>query len=332
MNINKPDDIPRDEITEPAVYFNRRNFMRAAVLAGSVGVTAWAFEKFGTPTPQSSFAPPPPLLANFAPTSAPANQQVASGFRVDEPQTSYNDITNFNNFYEFSTDKNGVAELAQNFVSRPWTVTVGGLCAKPTKFDIDDLLKIFPSEERVYRARCVERWSMVVPWNGFSLSKLLDRVQPLSSAKYVAFQSVLDPAQMPGQKSDILPWPYVEGLRMDEAMHPLAILATGIYGRQLPPQDGAPIRLVTPWKYGFKGIKSIVKITLTDTEPPTTWNQANPPAYGFYANVNPNVDRPWPQDFEQRIGGDNHVPTLLFNGYTEQVASLYSGMDLSVNY
>jgi sulfoxide reductase catalytic subunit YedY len=211
---------------------------------------------------------------------------------------------------------------------------VGGLCSKPQKFDLDDLLKISPAEERVYRMRCVERWSMVVPWNGFSLSKLLDRVQPLSSARYVAFQSVLDPEQMPGQKDNVsrLDWPYVEGLRMDEAMHPLAILASGIYGRQLPPQDGAPIRLVTPWKYGFKGIKSIVKITLVGEQPPTTWSKAGPGSYGFYANVNPQVDRPWPQDREQRIGGDGDIPTLMFNGYTEQVARLYSGMDLSVDY
>jgi len=212
-------------------------------------------------------------------------------------------------------------------------VSVEGLVRKPKVYDIDDLLKISPPEERVYRMRCVEGWSMVIPWAGYSLSKLLEQVEPLSDAKYVAFESLNDPKRFPGQQSDVLTWPYVEGLRMDEAMHPLTLLASGLYGRALPPQDGAPIRLVTPWKYGFKGIKSIVKIKLVATQPRTTWSIAAPDEYGFYANVNPLVDHPrWSQATEQRIGESGRRPTLMFNGYAEQVASLYAGMDLRKNY
>jgi sulfoxide reductase catalytic subunit YedY len=331
MNINKPDDIPTRDITPENTYFNRRNFMRGAILAGTVAASAWAFTRFGTaPTQETAL---PPELENAGPATAPTTGQIAAAFSVDEPQTSFQDITNYNNFYEFTTDKDGVADLAKGFVTRPWTVTVDGLCSKPTTFDIDDLLKIAPAESRVYRMRCVEAWSMVIPWNGFPISKLLDRVQPLSSARYVAFKSVLDPKQMVGQREGNLDFPYVEGLRMDEAMHPLAILASGLYGRQLPPQDGAPIRLVTPWKYGFKGIKSIVSISLVDKQPPTTWSRAAPDEYGFYANVNPNVPHPrWSQATERRIGGSGSIPTLMFNGYADQVASLYAGMDLHANF
>jgi sulfoxide reductase catalytic subunit YedY len=247
---------------------------------------------------------------------------------TSEPKTSYEDITHWNNFYEFSTDKTSVADAAANFQTAGWKLSVEGLVSKPTVFDMDDLLKLAPIEERVYRMRCVEAWSMVIPWNGYPLRAILDRVQPLSSAKYVAFESAQDSKQMPNLSSGVLPWPYVEGLRIEEAMHPLAILATGIYGRYLPPQDGAPIRLVTPWKYGFKGAKSLVKITLTDTQPPTTWNNAAPDEYGFYANVNPNHDHPrWSQASEQRIGGGRQ-PTLMFNGYADLVAGLYTGIDL----
>jgi sulfoxide reductase catalytic subunit YedY len=253
----------------------------------------------------------------------------ASGFRVDEPQTSLQDVTHYNNFYEFTTDKDQVADLSAAFNTSGWKVEVGGLVHKPKVFDLDDLLKIAKAEERVYRMRCVEAWSMVIPWAGYSLSRLLERVEPMGSAKYVAMQSLLDPARMPGQNTDVLAWPYVEGLRLDEAMHPLAILASGLYGRALPPQDGAPIRLVAPWKYGFKGIKSIVKITLVDRQPPTSWNTQAPHEYGFYANVNPNVDHPrWSQASEIRIGEGGRRPTLMFNGYAEQVGSLYAGMDL----
>jgi sulfoxide reductase catalytic subunit YedY len=258
---------------------------------------------------------------------------VGAGFRVDEPKTSLEDITNYNNFYEFSTSKEAVARVATGFDTTGWMVSVEGMVHRPKVFDFDDLLKTAPLEERVYRMRCVEAWSMVIPWDGFPLAKLLDRVEPKGAAKYVAFETLYDPKRMPGQRSRVLSWPYVEGLRMDEAMHPLTILATGLYGRALPPQDGAPVRLVVPWKYGFKGIKSIVKITLTDTEPPTTWNQAAPDEYGFYANVNPNVPHPrWSQATEQRIGESGRRRTLEFNGYGEQVAKLYEGMDLRAHF
>ena len=257
----------------------------------------------------------------------------ASGFRVADTETSLEDITHYNNFYEFSTDKEGVAPAAANFETKGWQVSVEGLVRKPKVFDLDDLLKISPPEERIYRMRCVEAWSMVIPWVGFSLSKLLDLVEPLNDAKYVAFETLLDPKRMPGQRSDVLEWPYVEGLRMDEAMHPLTLLASGLYGRALPPQDGAPIRLVVPWKYGFKGIKSIVKIKLVATQPRTTWSEYAPNEYGFYANVNPHVDHPrWSQATEQRIGESGRRPTLMFNGYAEQVGHLYAGMDLRANF
>lgn len=256
-----------------------------------------------------------------------------SGFHVNEPETSLENITHYNNFYEFSTDKESVAPAAAKFDTKDWKVAVEGLVNKPRVFDLDDLLKIAPPEERVYRMRCVEAWSMVIPWAGFSLSKLLNAVEPQGGAKYVAFTSLLDPKRMPGQESTVLPWPYVEGLRMDEAMHPLTILASGLYGQALPPQDGAPIRLVIPWKYGFKGIKSIVKIKLVAEQPTATWNLIAPNEYGFYANVNPHVDHPrWSQATEQRIGESGRRPTLMFNGYADQVASMYSGMDLRANF
>jgi len=263
----------------------------------------------------------------------PTTTAEASGFRVDDAETSFQDITHYNNFYEFSTDKDGVAPAAANFETNGWQVSVEGLVRKPRDFNLDELLKISPPEERIYRMRCVEAWSMVIPWVGFSLSKLLDVVEPLSEAKYVAFETLLDPRRMPGQRSDVLKWPYVEGLRMDEAMHPLTLLASGLYGRALPPQDGAPIRLVVPWKYGFKGIKSIVKIKLVATQPRTTWSEYAPNEYGFYANVNPQVDHPrWSQASEQRIGESGRRPTLMFNGYEEQVGHLYAGMDLRANF
>jgi sulfoxide reductase catalytic subunit YedY len=248
--------------------------------------------------------------------------------------TPIEDITNYNNFYEFSTNKQGVAAEARGFVTKPWNVSVGGLVNKPTTFDLEELLK-FPLEERIYRLRCVERWSMVIPWIGFPLALLLSKVEPTSQAKYVAFQTLYDPRRMSNQSTGVLDWPYVEGLRLDEAMHPLTILATGLYGETLPPQDGAPIRLVVPWKYGYKSIKSIVKITLVAEEPPTTWNIQAPNEYGFYSNVNPNVSHPrWSQAQEHRIGESSFTSrdTLLFNGYAEQVAHLYVGMDLRKYY
>jgi sulfoxide reductase catalytic subunit YedY len=330
--------IPGSEITDEKTYLNRRTFIRAGIVAASVTATGWVYRKLNIPAGQSQMTVTPPLADIVISTTGPATQQSAgtaenrAGFVVDEPRTSFQDITHYNNFYEFSTDKESVAEAASGFNARPWQVSVGGLCRKPATFDLDDLLKIAPPEERVYRMRCVEAWSMVIPWDGFSLSALLNRVQPLADAKYVAFQTLLDPNRMPNQSTGTLPWPYVEGLRMDEAMHPLTILASGIYGKQLPAQDGAPVRLVVPWKYGFKGIKSIVKIDLRAQMPPTTWNIEAPDEYGFYANVNPNVDHPrWSQATEQRIGGGRQ-PTLMFNGYAEEVASLYSGMDLRANF
>ena len=301
--------------------------MRAGILAGTIAATGWVYRRLNS-APRSIYSPPErnTLLATTQPDPQPA-------FRTTEKQTSFQDITHYNNFYEFSTDKDGVADAAAAFVPRPWTVSVGGLVRKPRTFDLDDLLKIAPAQERIYRMRCVEAWSMVIPWDGFPLSKLLDRVEPLGSAKYVAFQTLLDPIRMPNQRTSVLDWPYVEGLRMDEAIHPLTLLASGIYGSELPPQDGAPIRLVVPWKYGFKGVKSIVKIDLVAAQPPTTWNLAAPSEYGFYANVNPQVDHPrWSQATEQRIGEFGRRDTLMFNGYTDQVGYLYAGMDLQENF
>jgi sulfoxide reductase catalytic subunit YedY len=334
--IKKPDDIPGREVTDERTYLNRRTVLRAGALAASVAATGWVYRQLTGHGGGRGGGSKQRPLANLVttPTTGPAvPQSVAAAFHTDEPQTPLEKITHYNNFYEFSTDKEEVADAAAKFVARPWSVEVDGLCARPTTFDLDDLMKIAPAEERVYRMRCVEGWSMVVPWAGFSLSKLLDRVEPQESAKYVAFQTLLDPQRMPNQRRAVLEWPYVEGLRMDEAMHPLAILATGLYGHELPPQDGAPVRLIVPWKYGFKGIKSIVKITLTEKQPPTTWNLYAPGEYGFYANVNPRVDHPrWSQATEQRLGDYGRRETLMFNGYAEQVASLYAGLELRENY
>jgi len=255
-----------------------------------------------------------------------------SQYSTTEKQTPFNDITHYNNYYEFSTDKYEPAELAKNFNPRPWTVKVEGLVNKPKTYDIDTLLKLH-LEERIYRMRCVEGWSMVIPWIGLPLSAVLNDVQPNSKAKFVEFTSLLDPKRFPGQQRNVLDWPYVEGLRMDEAMHPLTILSMGLYGETLPNQDGAPIRLVVPWKYGFKGIKAIVKIKLVDKQPVSTWTKSGPNEYGFYSNVNPDVDHPrWSQAKERRIGEFTKRPTLMFNGYGDQVASMYTGMDLKKNY
>ncbi|WP_026622834.1 methionine sulfoxide reductase catalytic subunit [Ensifer sp. WSM1721] len=263
----------------------------------------------------------------------------ASAYKVNEPTTPEKDVTSYNNFYEFGTGKGDPAANSGSFKPSPWTVKVDGLVGKPLEFGLDELLA-FPLEERIYRMRCVEAWSMVIPWIGFPLAALLDKVEPLGSAKYVAFETVVRPDEMPGQSGYFQPleWPYREGLRLDEARHPLAILSVGLYGKTLPNQNGAPIRLVVPWKYGFKGIKSIVKISLTETPPPCTWNLTAPNEYGFYANVNPAVDHPrWSQATEIRIGeggffGSNRRDTLPFNGYADEVASLYAGMDLSANF
>jgi sulfoxide reductase catalytic subunit YedY len=319
-------------VTPPSVYFNRRNFIRAGVLAAGAVATGVVYRKLN---PVGTDTGPPVQTAKIADVQKPAvtATNAPSGFTVNEPETPLADITHYNNFYEFSTDKEEVAVKSANFKTDGWTVSIDGLVNKPKTFALDDILKIAPPEERIYRMRCVEAWSMVIPWVGFSFSKLLNAVGPLSGAKYVSFQTLLDPTRMPGQNSDVLDWPYVEGLRMDEAMHPLTILANGLYGRALPPQDGAPIRMVIPWKYGFKGIKSIVKISLVADQPRTTWSSYAPNEYGFYANVNPHVDHPrWSQATEQRIGEPGRRPTLMFNGYEEQVGHLYAGMDLRKNF
>jgi methionine sulfoxide reductase catalytic subunit len=252
--------------------------------------------------------------------------------QADTP-TPYDAVTGYNNFYEFTTDKEGVKELAANFRTTPWTVSVEGEVKRPKRYDLAELLRGIPVEDRTYRHRCVEAWSMVVPWNGIPLATLIRRLEPTSKAKYVEFTTLQDPAQMPGQRRGILQWPYVEALRMDEAMNPLALLVTGVYGRPVPPQNGAPLRLVVPWKYGFKGAKSIVKIRFVERQPMTTWALTAPDEYGFYANVNPEVDHPrWSQARERRIGEFGRRETLPFNGYAAQVASLYSEMDLRVNF
>ncbi len=316
-----------DTVTPPELYFGRRTLLRAAVVtAGVVGVGALYRKLNGTSLAMVE-------TKALAGVTSAGEGAMENGFRIDDPPTPLAAIAHYNNFYEFSTDKDRVAVLAEGFSTAGWKLEVDGLVERPRIFDLDSLAKLAPPEERIYRMRCVEAWSMVVPWAGLPLAKLLAEVAPLGSAKYVRFESLYDPERMPGQRARVLPWPYVEALRLDEAMHPLTLLATGIYGRELPPQDGAPIRLVVPWKYGFKGIKSIVKISLVEERPRTTWNIAAPSEYGFFANVNPGVDHPrWSQETEQRIGESGRRDTLMFNGYEAQVGHLYRGMDLVANY
>jgi sulfoxide reductase catalytic subunit YedY len=308
------------EITPKSQYLSRRDFLKAAgIVSGTALLTACA-PKVG----EQAAAPG---------TQMPAPASNGETDELGDPVNSFDEITNYNNFYEFSTDKQAVARLAKDFTTEPWTVEVYGLVNNPKTFGIDDLLKMYPQEERIYRLRCVEAWSMVIPWNGFPLASLLKEVEPTSDAKYVRFQSVANRDEMPGLKSPFYSWPYQEGLRLDEAMNDLAILATGLYGEPMPNQNGAPIRLVVPWKYGFKSIKSIVKIELVDYQPSTLWNDAAPNEYGFYSNVNPNVSHPrWSQASERRIGELGRRPTLMFNGYADQVAYLYEGMDLAKFY
>ncbi|HRK77667.1 MAG TPA: protein-methionine-sulfoxide reductase catalytic subunit MsrP [Thiobacillus sp.] len=308
MLILHPNDIAPSEITPPEIYRERRRFMQGmgALAVGAVlGVAPEA--RAGA------------KLAGVRP----------SAYSIDEDKTPYKDITTYNNFYEFGTGKGDPSENAGSLKTRPWTVAVEGEVANPKTYDIDALLKLAPLEERVYRMRCVEGWSMVIPWVGFPLKDLIRRVAPTGNARYVEFVTLNDPEQMPGLRRRILSWPYVEGLRLDEAMHPLAILAVGLYGEVLPNQNGAPIRLVVPWKYGFKSAKSIVKIRFVEKPPLTTWMAAAPREYGFYSNVNPGVDHPrWSQAKERRIGELFKRDTLMFNGYGAQVAQLYRGMDL----
>lgn len=327
MANTKNDQISADEITDRRVYLNRRLFMRGSALAATMAATGLLYRQLN-PSPMETGKGE--TLANV--TKSDNDEAIGKGFAVNEELTPLAKITNYNNFYEFSTSKGGVAGAARGFVTNPWSVSVEGLVNKPRVFDLNELLK-FPLEERIYRLRCVEGWSMVIPWIGFPLARLLELVEPTAQAKFVAFQTLFDPQRMPNQRTGVLDWPYVEGLRLDEAMHPLTILATGLYGERLPPQDGAPIRLVVPWKYGFKSIKSVVKISLVSNEPPATWNLQAPSEYGFYSNVNPNVSHPrWSQATELRVGDLWRRNTLMFNGYEAQVAHLYRGMDLKRNF
>jgi sulfoxide reductase catalytic subunit YedY len=303
MFIRRPPDIPTSEITDESLFWNRRDFLKAA------GFGAVAIGGFLPTNTRGLLAPD------------------------DEKLTPWEDVTGYNNYYEFGTGKDDPARNAGRLRTRPWKVEVAGDVKRPAVYDVDELLKPFTAAERVYRMRCVEGWSMVIPWLGIPLVSLIDRLEPTSKARYVEFTTLLDPQQMPGQQRGVLEWPYVEGLRMDEARHPLTLLVTGVYGKALPNQNGAPLRLIVPWKYGFKGGKSIVKIRFTENQPRTTWNIAAPDEYGFYANVNPEVDHPrWSQARERRIGEFFKRKTLMFNGYGDQVASLYTGMDLRRNF
>jgi sulfoxide reductase catalytic subunit YedY len=314
MIIRRPPDIPSSEITPQSVYLNRRKFLGAAS-AGAAGAL---------------------LAPGTLGALQDADQEVPARFRdmrseLDERLNSYRDVTTYNNFYEFGTDKADPARNSGDFNPRPWTVTIGGHVNRPGEYDLDDLLRPHAMEDRVYRLRCVEAWSMVVPWYGFPLRDLIRRVEPTGNARFVEFRTVVRPSEMPGQRARILDWPYIEGLRMDEAMNPLTLLATGVYGMDLPNQNGAPLRLVVPWKYGFKGIKSIVSIDFVEEIPENTWKVSNSREYGFYANVNPSVDHPrWSQARERRLPSlfRNHE-TLMFNGYADQVAHMYAGMDLT---
>jgi methionine sulfoxide reductase catalytic subunit len=324
MLIKKPADIKSREITSKELYLNRRQFIGGATrIAAAAGAALAGVHLFGTPR------------------RAHAGEKLAnvkkSSYSTNEKQNSFKDITTYNNFYELGVDKGDPALNAKYLTTRPWTVAVEGEVKKPKTLDVEQIIKLSPLEERVYRLRCVEAWSMVIPWVGFPLSSLIKLVEPTNNAKFIQFVTLLDSKRMPGQKpgifGNVLDWPYVEGLRMDEAMHPLTILSMGLYGEVLPAQNGAPLRLVVPWKYGFKSIKSIVKIRFIETQPPTAWNKMQPQEYGFYSNVNPEVDHPrWSQATERRIGEFLRRKTLMFNGYGEQVASLYKGMDLKKYY
>jgi methionine sulfoxide reductase catalytic subunit len=320
MLIKKAPEIRSSEITPRSLYLNRRKFLAGAAIAGAVVAAGTGLRQFINP-------------ATVAQAGNKIDGLKKSPFSITETITPEKDVTHYNNYYEFSTQKEEPADLAKNFRTRPWKVKIDGLVDKKQELDVDTIIKMAPPEERIYRHRCVEGWSIVVPWIGFSLSELIKRVNPQSRAKFVEFTTLLDPNQMPGQRRAVLDWPYVEGLRMDEAMHPLALLCFGMYGEDLPNQDGAPLRMVLPWKYGFKSAKAIVHIRFTDKQPLNTWNISAPSEYGFYSNVNPTVDHPrWSQAKERRLGEFFKRPTLMFNGYADQVASLYSGMDLKKNF
>lgn len=317
IKIRKSWHLSESDATPEAVFKNRRTFLKgtAAALAAPVAGALVS-----------------PARAGWEP-GVKLPGVVKSKYTVDEPSTPFKDVASYNNFYEFGTGKDDPVKNAKNFVTKPWTVEIAGEAANTGIFDVDDLIRPHQLEERVYRHRCVETWSMIVPWVGVPLGDIIKRLEPTSKAKYVAFETLYDPERMPGQKRRVLQWPYVEGLRMDEAMHPLTLMTLGVYGEVMPPQNGAPVRLIVPWKYGFKGIKSIVKITFSEDEPPTSWSRSAPHEYGFYANVNPDVAHPrWSQAKERLIGEFFKRPTLMFNGYAEEVAGLYKGMDLAKYY
>ena len=322
MLIRKSSGVPYSEITPKSAWLNRRAFIAAAAAAGTAAIAGKRIAKLASPEPVHADTK---LTIVKSPLSL-----------TGETPTTLQDITHYNNFYEFGVDKGDPARNAGRLKTRPWTVSVEGLVKNKLKFDIDSLVKLHQLEERIYRFRCVEAWSMVVPWVGYSLSEFIQKCEPLPSAKFVQFISLADPSQMPGLSQANLDWPYSEGLRMDEAMHPLTLLTFGLYGETLPNQDGAPVRIIVPWKYGFKSAKSIVKIKFVDKQPHTTWNEMASNEYGFYSNVNPNVDHPrWSQKTERRIGASifkQRQPTLMFNGYEDQVAKLYTGMDLRKNF
>ncbi len=319
MLIKKAVDIPSSEITPKNVYLNRRKFLAGTIISGAAAVAGMSLRELAEPT-------------NVVQANTKIDGLQKSSFSTTEKITPLKDVSNYNNYYEFSTDKYEPAKLAKDFKTQPWSVTIDGQVKKKQVLDVDTIMKMATPEERIYRHRCVEGWSIVVPWVGFSLSELIKKAEPLPKATFVEFTTVLDPNHMPGQRTGVLDWPYVEGLRMDEAMHPLALLCFGMYGETLPNQDGAPLRIVVPWKYGFKSAKAIVRIHFTDKQPVNTWNKSAPNEYGFYSNVNPNVDHPrWSQAKERRLGEFFKRPTLMFNGY-DQVASLYSRMDLKKNF
>ena len=316
MFLKKAADISSSEIMPKSVYLNRRMFLAGAAAAGAAVATGVGLRRMVSP-------------GTVAQAGNKINGIKKSGYSTTETITPFKDVSNYNNYYEFSTDKYQPAGLAKNFRTRPWKVTIDGLVQKKQVLDVDAIIKMASPEERIYRHRCVEGWSIVVPWIGFSLSEVIKRADPLGKAKFVEFTTLEDPGQMPGQRGSVLQWPYVEGLRLDEAMHPLTLLCFGMFGEELPNQDGAPLRIVVPWKYGFKSAKAIVRVRFTDKQPMNTWHLSAPNEYGFYSNVNPNVDHPrWSQKTERRLGEFLKRPTLMFNGYGDQVASLYSGMDL----
>jgi methionine sulfoxide reductase catalytic subunit len=323
MLIKKAADMRESEATPKELYLRRREFLK---VAGNTALAVTAAGAIGGV-----------LTSSEADAQNPSAQKLQnlkkSAFNTDEKLNSYKDVTTYNNFYEFGLDKEDPARYAGSLKARPWSIVVEGQCAKPGTYNVEDIMKWFPLEERIYRMRCVEAWSMVIPWAGFPLADFVKRFEPSSKANYVKFTTLLDMKQMPGQTEPVLRWPYVEGLRMDEALHPLSMLAVGLYGEVLPNQNGAPIRLVVPWKYGFKGIKSIVRVTFQEQQPLNTWQQTKADEYGFFANVNPDVDHPrWSQRTERRLGEFFRRKTLPFNGYAEQVASLYTGMDLRKFY